>query len=314
MHSDRWLWLGATLVALGCSDPVADPPKTDAGKADVVVVDDAGVDAPVVTPDADTDAGDGAVAPAWQCSPTASWISPKAVGVSGTGVFGAITADETSIAWITSKTLHWADRSLATDPWGAEATVTLPTLASTRLAISASGLRVILVVDSGKNLGELTRASKTDAFVGPPDSTLYKPIAFALSEAPPAALVDDPVLAQDETHLYFTLALPNASSTLRESSLGDGGMTWALGTALSQTELAPQAGSLRRPTGISSDRLTLFYWDEVDSAEHAAFRTSDANDFSVFVGLGAKPGGQVDGTCTRLYYGVPAGFEYATRQ
>jgi hypothetical protein len=314
MHSDRWLWLGVTLVAFGCSDPVAsDPPKTDAGKPDVVVIDDAAADAPVITPDAG-DAGDGAVAPTWQCSPTTTWINPKAVGVSGTSVFGAITADETTVAWITNKTLHWADRKTTSDPWGSEATVSMQSLATTRLAISASGLRVIVVVASGKNLGEVTRASKADAFVGPPDSTLYQPIAFALSEAPVGSRVDDPVLAQDEAHLYFTLDFPNASSSIRESSLGDGGTTWALGTALAQPELAPQTGSLRRPTGISSDRLTLFYWDEVDNAEHAAFRTSDADDFSVFVGLGAKPGAQVDGTCTRIYYGVPAGFEYATRQ
>ncbi|HEX7601373.1 MAG TPA: hypothetical protein VF316_07210, partial [Polyangiaceae bacterium] len=176
------------------------------------------------------------------------------------------------------------------------------------------GLRVIVVVASGKNMGELTRASKTDAFVGPPDSTLFQPIAFAISEAPPASTVDDPVLAEDEAHLLFTLNLPNATSTMRESSLGDGGTTWPLGSALSQAELAPQAGALRRPTGISSDRLTLFYWDEVDTAEHAAFRASDAVDFSIFVGLGAKPGAQVDGTCMRIYYGIPADFEYATRQ
>lgn len=298
----------ATFVA--CSDGSYTPPlvnvKPDAGSEDAQVQPDS------VTPD--TGPADTGPQFVGVCSPTANWIKPKIVELAAQKDFGSITPDETTIAWVDGNKLMWSDRKTGGDPWGTVGKNTIPNLASTAVALSGDGLRAIIVIDNGKNFAEVVRATKADGFTGSPDTTMFQSIGFALAEAPPEAKLDDPVLAKDDNHLFFSLTMPNSTTSMRSSTRGESTAKWTLGVPLIQPELALSGSQMRRPTGISTDRLTLFYWDQVDAAEHAAFRFSEGDDFTIFVNLGTLPGGQVDATCSRLYYGTPIQFEYLTRQ
>ncbi len=249
------------------------------------------------------------------CSPTASWIKPKSAGVAPSNAFlGAITPDETTIAWMEGTSLKWADRKTAGDPWGTTQTVKLQTSAGAHIALSPNGLRVILVVASGRNFGQVSRTAKSEDFATDVDSTPFSSFAFAMGEAPPDAVLDDPVLAKDDLHFFFTLDVPNATATLRQSTRVESTTPWPFGQPIPQTELARANGKLRRPTAISTDRLTLFYWDEQSSEERAAFRLTESDDFSIFVGLGQRPDGKVDSACTHLYYSATDDFVWVTRQ
>lgn len=301
--------LAASAFAVACSDSGYSPPLVNEVP---VVTADAGSDAP--TPSDAAPAKEAAAPFPGICSPTTSWIKPKSVGLSPNGRFGAVTPDETTIAWMEGDWLHWADRKTAGDKWGPEDKVFVKASSSSRIAVAPSGLRVVLVVANGRNFGEVTRATKDDAFGDTIDSSKFQSFAFALGEAPPQAELDDPVLAKDDDHFYFTFSTPNAGSTLRQSVRSESGNPWSFGQPISQTDLAPKNGKLRRPTGISSDRLTLFYWDEPTSTERAAFRTAESEDFSLFANLGDRPTAQVDTTCTHLYYESSGDFVYGTRQ
>ncbi len=302
---------GLAAAFLACTDSGYTPPlvteKPDTGTDDAQVQPDSG------TPDSAPPV-DGGAQFVGVCSPTANWIKPKLVDVNAQQDFGSITPDETTIAWIEGNKLYWADRKTGGDPWGNANKATVVGLASTAVALSADGLRAIVVIDNGKNFGEIVRATKADGFTADPDPTMFSSIGFALSESPPGSKLDDPVLAKDGNHLYFTLYMPNSTTSMRASSRGESTAKWTLGTPIVQPELALSGAQLRKPTGISTDRLTLFYWDQVDGAEHAAFRFTESDDFTIFVNLGTLSGGQVDATCNRLYYATPATFEYLTRQ
>ena len=135
-----------------------------------------------------------------------------------------------------------------------------------------------------------------------------------VEQAGASAVVDDPVLSKDDKHLYFSFFRDGATTTLRASVRNDVKDNWTFGSPISQPELDPtQTGKLRHPTGISADLLTLFYWDEADGAEHAAFRTAEGNAFTIFVGMGQAAAGQVDATCKRLYYQAGTSFEWSSR-
>jgi hypothetical protein len=58
------------------------------------------------------------------------------------------------------------------------------------------------------------------------------------------------------------------------------------------------------PTGMSSDDLTLFFWDGVAQTEKAAFRDSAGanNTYKQFVTLGAYRNAAPVGSCGRIYY------------
>jgi hypothetical protein len=70
----------------------------------------------------------------------------------------------------------------------------------------------------------------------------------------------------------------------------------------------------RRPTGASSDGLTLFFFDETANLERAAWRSSIASPFVQFVDIGV-PEAAPNKQCDTLYFqgtdedaGAPAVF------
>jgi hypothetical protein len=310
MRSDHLALVAAlSALAVACSDASYTPPLVNAppDAGDAATVD--------ATPPKDAAAQETSAPFPGICNPTAPWIKPKSAGVSPSNAFlGAITPDELTIAWMEGTSLVWSDRKTAGDAWGPAQRVKIGAAASAHIALSANGLKVILVVASGRNFGQVTRKDKGEDFSTTVDSTPFTSFAFAMGEAPPAATLDDPLLAKDDLHFYFTLDVPNANATLRQSARAEATSPWTFGQPITQPELAPTNGKLRHPTGISTDRLTLFYWDEALAEERAAFRLGEDADFSIFVGLGARPDGKVDSACTHLYYTANDDFAYVTRQ
>jgi hypothetical protein len=75
-----------------------------------------------------------------------------------------------------------------------------------------------------------------------------------------------------------------------------------------QDELRGNGNLRRRPTGLSSDSLTLFWWDEIDQKEKAGWRGTNTSfdlKFGSIVDLGDKKDAQPSSTCTKLYYSNP---------
>lgn len=60
-----------------------------------------------------------------------------------------------------------------------------------------------------------------------------------------------------------------------------------------------------RPTGVSKDLRTLFFWDDVRGVERAAFRAGPGCGFTTVVDLGPLPGAQPNDECTALYFADP---------
>jgi len=75
----------------------------------------------------------------------------------------------------------------------------------------------------------------------------------------------------DDLSLYFSRYGGDAPGTIYESTR-NGPVTWPIGAAVSGKVLQVVGTSRRRPTGVSFDRRTLFYWDEASGTERAAWR------------------------------------------
>ena len=70
--------------------------------------------------------------------------------------------------------------------------------------------------------------------------------------------------------------------------------------------VATNAGDLvPRPTGMSKDMRTLFFYDEAKKVERAAFRAGPGCAYTTVVDLGDRPGAQPNADCTALYFAAP---------
>ncbi len=311
----RPLVLGAVAALLvssfaACSDDQPPPLTTgDAGGKDVTTPDadpgdGGGTDAPS---DAPFDAG-----PAVCAQPMTFGTGTLVPNVSTpqTDRMGAITADELTIAWMTTAgTVNYADRAAPTDPFGATKTLSIG-FALDRVALSADGLTLIGVTTDRSSFAQVKRGARGTAFAGPADGAPYKFLNMVNggSEGDAASdangMVYDPVLSADGKVFYFTL-VAGAVETLAESTRL-GGTTYPAPRILKAADFVPVAGKLRRPTGLSIDGRTLFFWDESTNKERAAFRESATfpgkTDYTSFADLGAYPGAQPTTTCGKLYF------------
>lgn len=300
--------MSAALV--GCDDgiPGALVPK-DAGSFDVSRPDGA-----------DLDGGDAAadapfVPTASICNSTTVWGAGALVANVSTPQadrFGAITGDQLTIAWMNAAgTVLYADRAAPADAFGAPKTLT-GTIALDRVALSADGLTLIVVRSDRTIFAQATRSARGAAFGNTLDTAPFAgldPLSSGVEDGGDAGggSFADPVLSTNGKFLYYSV-LGGTSSTMAES-YRSGNNPWAKGRILTTTELVGVGNKLRRPTGLSADSRTLFYWDEVDGVEKMAFR-DDAilakhNQYTQFVNVGAFAGAQPTATCDRLYFEAP---------
>lgn len=237
------------------------------------------------------------------CSPTATWGTPVPVFTGADRRFAAITPDELHLAYY--------DVAASTDA-GAAALVRIADRASKSAAFDATVLLgqevdiggvglfpdgLTVVVTKGGRPQLVTRSSLTTPFAAATSSGI---------EFGEETLFRAPALASD-TGFFLTLVY---------AGIGQVPFTFAtkVDGAYRQTELIAPAAELLvrssenlvpRPTGMSKDLRTLFYFDEATKTEKAAFRAAPGCPYKTFVDLGNRPGAQPNAECNALYYADP---------
>lgn len=299
----RRAFLVALALALtGCDDTAGTP---DGGKDAIAdSTNDAGSDAP-------SDAPFEAAPPI--CTASMKWQTGTSLPISTpqSDQLGAITPDELTIAWMTTAgSVLYADRSKASDPFGTPQTLTAG-VALGRVGLSPDGLTLIVVVTNRSALAQTTRSARGGSFSTTLDEAPYAdldplPTEIDAGSSPPHGSFADPMLSPDGQFLYYS-QYGTSTLTMCESYRSQGDTSpWGQGRNLLESELsAPDTSGTRMiPSGMSSDNLTLFYWDEVANVERAAFR-DDAmtnNTYKQFVTLGAYQFAVPTSNCGRIYF------------
>ena len=256
-----------------------------------------------------------------KCSVTMQWGTGTKLPISTAqpDFFGAVTPDELTIAWMTTAgAVLYADRNAATDPFGAPQTLTAG-IALDRVALSVDGLTMIVVTTSRNALAQVTRGSRGSAFTTTLDLKPFAGLDPLSQEGdagtmPSHGLFADPMLSEDGQFFYYS-QYGVSTLTMCESYKKTGDTSpWGQGRNLLETQLgAPDTSGVRMiPTGMSSDDLTLFYWDGVAKTEKAAFRDNAMknNTFKQFLTLGPTYRNAAPvGSCGRIYFcdGPPSG-------
>lgn len=268
--------------------------------------------------------GDASVPVCWGMSWSAGDVFASA-STSADDTLGSISGNDLNIAWLAvsadagnDRVIHYANRHYPTDPFPSAMLLDPGTEADldAGIALSADGLRLIVVQPDRKGFTEYSRDDAEEPFTTPPSDTQFDKLNTQISHyLPPGALCGDPVLSADDLTFYFSVYGFDDSS-------GDYGgyasnrsiysltripyVEWlAPGVevqALQGDPIEAHCSSRRRPTGISADQLTLFYWDELSNSARAAFRPSIDEPFTGAVELGDRAFAQPSPDCTTLYY------------
>jgi hypothetical protein len=110
-------------------------------------------------------------------------------------------------------------------------------------------------------------------------------------------------LSGDKRSFFFVITAPSRPATIYESIWDSLQRSWGLPASRLNEELQPTAaGKRRRPTGTSSDDLTLFFFDEATNFQRAAWRNAPDAPFNVFKDLGAYAEAVPSLRCDTLYY------------
>ena len=266
--------------------------------------------------DSASDAGDGGgfpPPPSAVCNLTPTWGEGALLSISTASddELDAVTPDEFSIAWTIgtggTATVEYADRASSTDPFGEPQTLASGTFATDRVALSPDGLRLVAVNSDGQGFSELTRSSRL-----PPGNTFGAPSVGTYANFDAAGTLasgqsyGDPVLSADDRSFYYSVYGGGLTATIFRTARLFAGDAWPAGAPLaSSSGLAAQGSLRRRPTAISSDEQTLFFWDEISTTERAAWIDESTGAFDVFVDLGARAMAAPNTACTELYFSSP---------
>jgi hypothetical protein len=254
------------------------------------------------------------------CLADAAWGSSQAVATTSTpdnDVFGSITPNELTIAWMAmagdTPTLYYADRASPDDPFYPAGTLAPGYYAAERPALSADGQRIVVVRADRKGFAEYTRTGVFGSFTSSPSEASFMTLNGLGGMLLSSAYFGDPMLSSDDKTFYYSRydgRSPNTVFAGSRTALE----AWPAGSPVAGAPLIGGCSRRRRPTGISSDDLTLFYWDEFSGTERATFRPSVGAPFVGVVDLGSRDRAQPNASCQRLYYSPPAsGVVFASR-
>lgn len=314
--------MACSLGAMACSSssrPVPDTdtsPHLDAGSADTGRTTESGTaesgagdggssDGSGVGNDGGED--DGAV-PLPVCRQGVGWSTlarVTSIAANGFDRFGAISASQLTVAWTTSAgVIYVADRTSNTGAFGTPAALDPGAiqLANDRVALGPTGLLLIAPLADGSSFAAFVRSSIGAAWAPDPSTpSEFHTIASALAE--PGGAFSEPVVSADGLSFFYLLALGSGLPELYESTWDAVMGQWAYGNPLPNAEFAiTDASQVRRATGASSDRRTLFFFDEVSGNERAAWRDSPTSPFTQFADLPSLPEAAPGGDCVTLYF------------
>jgi hypothetical protein len=215
----------------------------------------------------------------------------------------SMTPDELDLAFLRGGMLYVAHRAAASAAFAVGSPVAIPAgwSASQGAGLSPDGKRLLLVSDPDqKKLGELSRASRDDAFAGAVDETAFQ--AVNDDAVYTGKLYAFPVVSSGDNQLFFNSAFPMGASTVVVATRS-GSAAWKAPVQLTSKLLDGGATTRRLPSGVSADARTLFYFNEESMAEEARFRdtASVASPLYDMVSLGARRGATPNSACDRLY-------------
>jgi hypothetical protein len=259
----------------------------------------------------DAGAGEGGSPP--QCNPSLTWSTVArvpSIASAGFDRFGSVSANELTVAWTSSSSgaVFVADRPSTSAPFGTPAQLNPGTIALAigRVALANSGHKLIAIRAGGASFVSFVRGG--DAGTWNPDlSAEFINIDGMISEG--GGVFAEPVLSADGYSLFYVLTLGTAADggmnlpVLYESTWDARTKSWTFGASFPNKELAiTTATQLRRPTGASSDRRTLFFFDETTGKERGAWRSSPAAPFDTFVDVSIAPEAAPSESCNTLYF------------
>lgn len=264
--------------------------------------------------------GDAAVPVCWGMSWSAGDVFASA-STSADDTLGSISGNDLNIAWLAvsadagnDRVIHYANRHYPTDPFPSAMLLDPGTEADldAGIALSADGLRLVVVLPDRKGFTEYARNDAEEPFTTPPSDTQFDVLNTQISHyLPPGAQCGDPVFSADDLTFYFSVYGVDDTSGDYGGYVSDHTIysstripyvSWPAAEALQGAPIEAHCEARRRPTGISSDQLTLFYWDELSGSARAAFRPSIDEPFSGAVELGDRAFAQPSPDCTTLYY------------
>ncbi|HSY24781.1 MAG TPA: hypothetical protein VK841_21805 [Polyangiaceae bacterium] len=260
--------------------------------------------------------GDGAAPAPPLCAPGIAWADGTSLAIStGADQFGAVTPDERTLVWTTTATggiatIVYADRTDPTVPFANPVSLVLSSIdvIAGPMAISPDGLRLALEA-ADTTFFTVTRPDRSSPFGPTVDTTEFAELNGEIAASEAVVQLGDPVYGADgQTFFYSRFPVGGAQgiATIFEAAR-EGIDPWNDGTPLNGDAIQETDGEVRRrPSGISADALTLFYWDDAAAGEMMAWRTTADGAFANPSAIGAKAGAQPNATCTTLYYSAPA--------
>ena len=249
------------------------------------------------------------------CVPDSAWGAATPLPTASTpedDVLGSITPGELTIAWMSMKgdtpTLYYADRDSPEGAFYPAGNLSLGQTyyAAERPALSADGTRIIVVRTDRRGFGEYTRTSRFATFTNTPSEASFAAINNQGTMLLANQYFGDPVLSSDDLTFYYSLHHPLSVTTILSVGRATPFVPWLTGSPVLGEPLRASCGRRKRPTGISTDQLTLFYWDEISGSERATFRSAIDAPFVGAVDLGARAQAQPNAACNRLYFSAPA--------
>ncbi len=248
-------------------------------------------------------------APAPRCEPTQTWSNHTSVPTIPTANFdrfGGVSGDELALAWTSTSgnsfIVNIANRASLLDGFAMPTTINpgAALLANDRVALASNGVTLIAVVADRSTFVGFNFSGTTGDWT-PLPAAQFANLAGMVAES--GGMFSEPVLGGDGLSLFFLLTLPGAAPVLVESRWDAANQQWAPGTGFTDAELAStDATHRRRPTGASSDGLTLFYYDEIGATERAAFRTSIGDTFVPSIALLGLNEAAPTVLCDKLYF------------
>jgi hypothetical protein len=192
--------------------------------------------------------------------------------------------------------IYVADRATTSDPFGPPVAVK-GDFALDRATLSADGSTLLAVSPDRKKLLLFQREAVAKSFE-PVDTSHYDAITNDLAEG---ELLGDPVFALGGQILLYSQYGKGNAHTVRFANRLSTGSAFSVAGELPNPELVAQSDLRRRPTAVSADFRTLFYYDEVTGTTKAGF-FHDGFHFTSVSDLGDARDVQPSADCTRLYF------------
>jgi hypothetical protein len=247
---------------------------------------------------------DGGTATSARCKSTTVWAAlarVDSISNEHLGRFSGISPDELTAAWTSgSGDVYVADRPTYDDPFSTPVKVNIAALATDRVAIGSAGTSLVAIRADGAAFVGFERSGRSAPW-GTSSGLEFTQVRAVFEGG---AAVSEPVLSGDKSSFMFLVTRPGQPTALYEATWDATQHSWGLPTQVPNPELqSTNDGKRRRPTSISADGRTLFYFDEVTLLERAAWRDTPASAFGLFKDIGAAFAEAVPNLrCDTLYY------------